>query len=115
MIGFIFAKVIHLLVLTGAVLITSKLLDGVKVDDFGSALRGSIVYSVLMFLFGWITWILLAPLALITFGLIVSAIFFWVTGKLVSGFEVRGRSAFLGALVLWGTNLALTAILEAIF
>lgn len=103
---------LHLALSALSVLVVAKVLPGIKVKSFGSALFFALVIGV----FNTIAWGLLAPLtglfALLTLGvgaLIVNGIVFKIAAAVVSGVEVSGfLSAILGSLAVtivnWGLN-----------
>jgi len=115
LIGYIFGKIISLVILTAAVFATTHIVDGIETRDNAAALRGSVTYAVMSFLYGWVLKILLFPFALIAVGFVVSALLLWGTGVVVPGFSVGPRAAMWGAVIIWGTNLGLTFGLELLF
>ncbi len=87
------AGIIHLLVTGLAVLIVGKLLPGIRVKSFGSAVWFAFVVAVL----NTIVWTFLSPLsygfAFLTAGigaLILNGIIFLVADKFSSGVEISG-------------------------
>tara|TARA_B110000037_G_C17074940_1_gene487454 strand:+ start:949 stop:1296 length:348 start_codon:yes stop_codon:yes gene_type:complete len=110
LLGFIFAKIISFAILTAAVFATTQLVDGIEAKDKTAAIRGSVTYAVLNFLYGWVLEILLFPFALIAVGFVVSAILLWGTGFVVPDFSVKPKAALWGAVIIWGTNLGLSVV-----
>lgn len=108
MLGFVFGKIVSFLILTVSVFATIKLVDGIEAKDQKAAVRGSVTYAVLSFLYGWVLEILLFPFALIAVGFVVSAILLWGTGFVVPEFSVKPKAAIWGAVIIWGTNLGLS-------
>ena len=76
-----------------AILVVAKLMPGVRVRSFGTAIVVALVFSVLhALLFGLLVFLTL-PITIVTFGLflfVINAFLLWLTNQLVSGFEVRG-------------------------
>jgi putative membrane protein len=82
---------------------------GVEVDSPGKALVSGLVFGVLNAFLRPILAFLGAPITFITFGLfaiIINAIIFGLTAKLIEGFRLRNGilSAILGAIVLGIVN-----------
>lgn len=90
---------------------------GVEVDSPGKALISGLVFGILNAFLKPILSFLGAPITFITFGLfsiIINAIIFGLTAKLVEGFRLRNGliSAILGAIVLGIVNGILFEILN---
>lgn len=76
-----------------AVVILSKILPGVGVDSYGTAILVALVLSLLNFIVKPILVILTLPVTILTFGLfllIVNAIIILLADSLVGGFQVDG-------------------------
>lgn len=93
----------HVLVFTLAVLVTAKIVPGIKVRSFGSALVFALVLGVLDKLLYGILVFLSIPFILLSFGLFLLVInaFLWrLADKLVGGVETRSfGAAFFGSVV----------------
>jgi putative membrane protein len=94
---------IHLLVTALAVLLTAKVVPGVRARSFGGAFIFAVVLAILnKLLFGALV-LLSLPFVLITFGLfliVINAFLFWLADKVVDGVQVDGfGSAILGSIV----------------
>jgi putative membrane protein len=96
--------IINWLISAVAVVVAGKLIPGVEVRNFGSALFAAVIIGLVNATLGWVLTILTIPLTLITFGLfllVLNAILFWIASALVPGLTVRSFwSALFGALVL---------------
>jgi putative membrane protein len=86
---------LHLVVLALSILVMSRVLPGVQVKSFGTALVVAVVFSVLNFFLGWFIRALLFVPALLTLGLlflfvpfIVNMVLLWLTDKLMASFEI---------------------------
>ncbi len=95
--------VLHILIFTVAVLLTAKVVPGIRIKSFGSAFFFAIVVAILdKLLFGLLV-ILALPAILVTFGLfllVINAFLWWLADKVVDGVELDGfGAAFFGALV----------------
>jgi putative membrane protein len=101
---------IHVIVVALAVLVTARIVPGIRVRGLVSAVVFAIVLGLLnifarpiLIFFGF-------PFVLVTLGLfllVINAFLFWLADKIVAGVEVDGfGSAFLGSLctslVSWG-------------
>jgi putative membrane protein len=91
---------IHWIVDALIILAVARLLPGVKLRSFGTAMAVALVLGVLNVLLGW--WLTLLGAALTLFllaGLVrflVNTFLLWLTDKLLAGFEIEG----LGTLFL---------------
>jgi putative membrane protein len=107
--------IIHLLVTAVAVLVAARIVPGIRVKSFGSAVAFAFVLAVLDVLLHKLLIILTLPFVLITFGLfliVINGFLFWLADKVVEGVEVDGfGSAILGSLftslVSWAMMLVL--------
>lgn len=101
---------IHLLITAVAVLIAARIVPGIRVKSFGSAVVFAFVLAVLDVILGKILVLLALPFVLLTFGLfliVINGFLFWLADKAVEGVEVDGfGSAVLGSLITsvisWG-------------
>ncbi len=85
--------ILRILLSAIAVVILSKILPGVAVDSYTTALIVAVVLSLLNFLVKPILVILTLPVTIITLGLfllIVNAIIILLADRLVGGFQVTG-------------------------
>lgn len=103
--NFTFMKYLLRLLLSAlAVVILSKILSGVTVDDYATAILVAIALSLLNFLVRPILVILTLPITLITFGLfllIINALIILLADYFISGFSVSSIwSALLFSLLL---------------
>ncbi len=94
---------IQLLVTAVAVLVAARLVPGIRVKSFGSAVFFAFVLAVLNVLAYKLLVVLALPFILITLGLfliVINGFLFWLADKVVEGVEVDGfGSAILGSLV----------------
>lgn len=94
---------LQVLISAVSVFLAAKIVPGVRVRSFGSAVIFAVVLAVLDKLLFKLLVVLGLPLVLVSFGLfilIINAFLFWLADKLVDGVEVDGfGSAFLGSLV----------------
>ena len=108
---------LHLAALTATVLVLSRALPSIHVQNTGSAIAVAVVFSLLNFFLGWIVRVVLFVPALLTFGLlfffvplIVNAFVLWLTDKVLASFEIKNvRTLWLMAFILTVVNWLFTA------
>ncbi len=74
-----------------AVFIVAKMLPGIYIKNFGTAVLVAVIYSVINLVLGKILFFLAFPVILITFGLfafIINAFLLWITDKMIKDFEI---------------------------
>lgn len=74
-----------------AVFIVAKMLPGIHIKSFGTAVLVAFTYSVINLLLGKILFFFAFPVILITFGLftfIIDAFLLWITDKMIEDFEI---------------------------
>jgi len=104
---------IHWLVDALIVLLIAKILPGVKLRSFGTALAVVLVLGILNVFLGW--WMVLIGSAFTLFLLtalvrfVVNTFLLWLTDKVIAGFEIEG----MGTLVL--ASLLMTVLHHAAF
>ena len=88
-----------------------RLIAGIQVRSYGTALIATVVITVVNTLVGWPLKLLTLPLTLLTLGLfwlVVNAFLLKLASVLVPGFSVRGfLPAFLGSIVFTVLNYIL--------
>ena len=98
---------------TIAVVLTSKFLHGVRVDDFGSLIAAALLLGILNAFVRPVLLILSAPLILLSLGffiLIVNALMLYWVPSFVPGFHLDGfGTAFWGAIVIGIISWVLSA------
>jgi putative membrane protein len=94
-----------------ALVATSYVVPGFKVDGFGAALITALVIGLVNGTLGLLLKVVTFPLAILTLGivwLVVNALMLLLANKLVSGFHLSGFwAAFFGAIVLSVVNTIL--------
>ena len=109
--------IINILVSGAAVLITGRLLSGVTITGFGTAVAVAVVLGVVNAVLGRLLLILTLPLNILTLGLftfVIIAGLVMLTAAIVPGFKVASFWWALGfALVLAVVNSALHALTGA--
>src|SRR6185295_209785 len=100
---------VHVLVVALAVLLTAKVVPGVRARSFGGAFVFALVLAILNKLLFKLLVFLSLPFVLVTFGLfilVINAFLFWLADKVVDGVEVDGAGAallgsFCTSLITW--------------
>jgi len=95
--------IINLLILSVAVFLVARILPGIRVKNFMTAVIVALVYSVINFLTGWLLVLITLPFVVLTFGLfklVINAFLLWVTDKLIEDFEIHDFLTTIAAAVL---------------
>jgi putative membrane protein len=92
------------LILTGAIIIASYLLDGIRVSSFFSAFFAAAMLGLLNAFFRPIVIILTLPINILSFGLftfLINALMLKMASGVIPGFDVSGFwSALFGSLLI---------------
>jgi putative membrane protein len=95
---------IRWLILTGAIIIASYLLDGIRVSGFFSAFFAAAMLGILNAFFRPIVIILTLPVNILTLGLftfLINAFMLKIASGVIPGFDVHGFwSAIFGSLLI---------------
>jgi putative membrane protein len=106
---------IHLLVFAAIVLVTAKLIPGIRVKSYGSAVVFALVYAVLNKLLFGVFVFFTFPLVFLTLGLfllVINAFILWLADKVVSGVEIESfGAAVLVSLVTSVLNVVVTRLI----
>ena len=102
--------------LTASILLVSYVLDGIKVDDFVTALFAAALLGILNSLVRPVLILLTLPINLITFGIfifIINAALLMLVSKLITGFHVAGfGTAIFGSILISITNAMLNWLIK---
>jgi putative membrane protein len=104
----VFMPLLHLMVVwvvsALALWIVARIVPGIEVRNFGTALVATAMIAIVDFTIGWLVTIVVLPLTILTFGLFqlaVNAFLLKVASLFTPGFKVRGiLNAVLGSLLL---------------
>ncbi|MFZ0390234.1 MAG: phage holin family protein [Calditrichia bacterium] len=83
----------NILLLSIVVFLVAKLLPGIYLKGFGTAIIVAVVYSIINFLIGWLLTLLALPLLILTLGLfkfVINGFLLWITDKLIKDFRIEG-------------------------
>ncbi len=87
-----------------ALWIVARIIPGIEVRNFWTALAATAMIAIVDFTIGWLVRIVVLPLTILTFGLFelaVNAFLLKVASLFTPGFKVQGiLNAILGSLVL---------------
>ncbi len=102
------AFIVHCLLFALSFMITARIVPGIAIRSYGSAVLFSAVFAILDgLLFGVLTFVTL-PLVILTLGLfllVIRAGLFLLADKLVDGVEINGFvPALLGSVLTAGLN-----------
>jgi len=113
----IFGTIVRLLIVAVAVYLVARLVPGVRIKGFKSALTVAVVYSLLNFVFFRVLLIFTFPLVILKyltlglFGIVINAVLLMLTDKLLDDFELSGfGAALLAAAGISAVNLLLTVV-----
>ena len=102
--------IIHILITSVLLLIVAKIVSGIEISNWGSAIITAIVLGIINAVIKPVLIILTIPITVITLGLfllVINALMLWMAGSLVSGVRIRGFwYALLGSIVLSILNTA---------
>jgi putative membrane protein len=95
---------VQILVTALAVLVAARVVPGIRVKSFGSAVVFALVLAVITFLLKSVLVFVTFPLIALTLGLfmfVINGFLFWLADKVVDGVELDGfGSALLGSMVV---------------
>jgi putative membrane protein len=107
---------IRWLTLTGAILFTAYLIDGIHVSGFFSAFLAAAMLGILNALFRPIALLITLPINILTLGLftfVINALMLKMASGLISGFDVDGfGSALLGSLMISAISWLLNSFIN---
>lgn len=92
------------LTLTGAILLASYMLEGIRISGFMSAIGAAAILGILNAFFRPIALILTLPINVLTLGLftfVINAVMLKMASGVISGFDIQGFwPALFGALII---------------
>lgn len=104
------------LILTSSIMVTSYLVDGIRVADISSAFLAAAVLGILNLFLRPVAIILTLPVNILSLGLFtfaINALMLMITSKTIPGFEVKGFWAavigsFIISIISWFINTLVT-------
>ena len=104
------------LILTGSIMATSYLMDGIHVSGVFSAFLAAAILGILNAFFRPVLFILTLPITILTLGLftfVINALLLMIASGVVSGFEVHGFwSAVFGSILISIVSWLLTSFIN---
>lgn len=108
---------IRMIISTIAIMVTSYLLPGVRLDSFSAALTTALLIALLNTLVKPVLIILTIPVTLITFGLfllVINASIIMMASNLLNGFHVQGFwYALLFSIILSGITTVMESMVSS--
>jgi len=108
--------VVRWLISSFAILITSYVLEGIRVDGFFSAFCAAAILGILNAVLRPVLLILTLPINILSLGLftfVINAILLMMASGVISGFDVRGFwSAVMGSMVISLVSWFLTSFIS---
>jgi putative membrane protein len=105
---------IHWLLSGVALLIVARILPGIEVDGFGSALVAALVIGLVSATVGFVLKLVLLPFIILTLGLVyfvINGLMLKLASELVPGFRVIGcLPAILGSILLTMVDYVLNRV-----
>lgn len=107
---------LHWLIVAASILITARVVPGIKVEGWGAAFLAAFVLGALNIFLKPLLILFTLPLTILTLGLfllVVNALVLMAAGKLASGFRVDGFfPALLGSLIITLCTTGLEYVLQ---
>ena len=107
--------ILHMLGLGGAILLVARLLPGMHVESYGTAILVAIVYSLINVTLGFVLKLLGLPFIIITLGIfliIINAFLLWITDELFDDFDIDDAgTTFVAAFLITLVDTVLNLIL----
>ncbi|WP_394176684.1 phage holin family protein [Thalassotalea litorea] len=101
----------NILLLSISIFLVSKMMSGIHLKSFWTAVVVAIVYSIADILLYWFLVIISMPLIIITFGLFVfvlNAFLLWITDQLLDDFEIESfGTTLVASFIITVINLVL--------
>jgi len=101
----------NILLLSISIFLVSKMMSGIHLKSFWTAVVVAIVYSIADILLYWFLVIISMPLIILTFGLFVfvlNAFLLWITDQLLDDFEIESfGTTLVASFIITVINLVL--------
>lgn len=84
------------------IFVVARVVPGVRIRGFGTAIAVALVYSVLAVFLKWLLVLLSLPLVIVTFGLflfVINGVLLWMTDKLVDGLHIKDKTSLALATI----------------
>jgi putative membrane protein len=108
------AFLLHIILTSLLLLLVAKIVRGVEVANWGSAILAAIVLGLVNAVVRPVLVFLTIPITALTFGLflfVINALMLWLAAAIVPGLRVKGfGAALLGSILLSILNLIVAAL-----
>lgn len=106
--------ILHVLCLAAAILFIGRLLPGMYLESYGTAVIVAVVYGLINVTLGFVLKLLGLPFIVITLGIfliVINAFMLWLTDQLVEDFEIdNAGTTFIAALLITIADTMLSMI-----
>ena len=106
--------ILHMLSLGAVVLLIAKVVPGVHVASYPTAILVAVIYSFINVTLGTLLKLLGLPFVILTLGIlliVINTFLLWLTDKLLESFEIENLGiTFIAALLITVSDTALTLI-----
>ena len=101
----------NILLLSVVIFVVARILPGIRLKSFGTAIIVAVVYSLINFMLYKLLVFLSLPLMFLTLGLfviIINAFLLWLTDLLIEDFEIKGfGTTFIASVLISLSNMLL--------
>ena len=96
--------ILHMLCLGAAILLIARVLPGVHVESYGTAVLVTVIYGLINVTLGTLLKLLGLPFVILTLGIfliIINTFLLWLTDQLLEDFEIEDLgTTFIAALLI---------------
>lgn len=106
--------VIHIILLSGVIFVIARVMPGIRLKSFVTAIVVAIVYSMIDVVLGTLLKLLSIPFIIITLGFflfLINAFLLWLTDQLIDDFEIRS----VGITIITAIIITLANLLTGLF
>ena len=106
--------ILHMLCLGAAILLIARVLPGVHVESYGTAVLVTVIYGLINVTLGTLLKLLGLPFVILTLGIfliIINTFLLWLTDQLLEDFEIEDLgTTFIAALLITIADTVLALI-----
>ena len=106
--------ILHILCLGAAILLIARVLPGVHVESYGTAVLVAVIYGLINVTLGTLLKLLGLPFVILTLGIfliIINTFLLWLTDQLLEDFEIEDLgTTFIAALLITIADTVLALI-----
>ena len=104
--------IVHFLLLGAVILVLAKILPGLHVEGYGTALLVAVLYVLINLTLGTILVFVALPFMILTMGLfklVINIFLLWITDQLIEAFEIENiGTTFIAAILITLSDTVLT-------